>query len=98
MWRTIYGNELHDRGGSSTEHKKIKAFIKREETKATNLIKIITEMSIEYLKMQIDHGVDYVKIFESWAGLLEANEYKKFIIEPNKEISESIRKYSKKRK
>ena len=31
-------------------------------------------MSIEYLKMQIDHGVDYVKIFESWAGLLEANE------------------------
>ena len=48
--------------------------------------------------MQIDHGVDYVKIFESWAGLLEANEYKKFIIEPNKEISESIRKYSKKTK
>ena len=85
-------------GGSSKEHKKIKAFIKREEKEAINLIRIITEMSIEYLKLQIDYGVDYVKIFESWAGLLEAKEYYKFIIEPNKEISESIRKYSRKTK
>ena len=74
-------------GGSSTEHKKIKAFIKREE--ATNLIKIITEMSIEYLKMQIDHGVDYVKIFDL-GGLLEAKEYYKSN-KNHKEISESIR-------
>ena len=51
-------------GGSSKEHKKIKAFIKREEKEAINLIRIITEMSIEYLKLQIDYGVDYVKIFE----------------------------------
>ena len=85
-------------GGSSKTHSKIKKFIKEKNKEAKEIIKIITELSIEYLKKQIECGADYVQIFESWAGLLKSEEYVNFIIKPNKRISEEIKKYSKQTK
>ena len=85
-------------GGTSKTHGKIKAFIKNKKEKAHDLIKIITEISVEYLKRQIESGANYIQIFESWAGLLERKEYIDFIIKPNQQISEEIRGYSKRTK
>ena len=81
-------------GGTSEKHEKIRHFVRKKKGKAQELSKIITEVSIEYLKKQIQNGVDYVQIFESWAGLLEEEEYDEFVIKPNKEISNKIRKFS----
>ena len=44
-----------------------------------------------YLIEQIKSGADIVKIFESWAGLLDEDEYFDFIIEPNKKIIEKCK-------
>ena len=85
-------------GGTSKTHSKIKTFIKEKKNETSDIIKIITEISIEYLKKQIDSGANYVQIFESWAGLLEKEDYIDFIIKPNQQISEEIRKYSKQTK
>tara|TARA_B100000963_G_scaffold312832_1_gene290466 strand:- start:1535 stop:2506 length:972 start_codon:yes stop_codon:yes gene_type:complete len=82
-------------GGTSKTHGKIKTFIKDKKRAANDIIKIITEISIEYLKKQIESGANYVQIFESWAGLLEREEYIEFIIKPNQRISEEIRAFSK---
>ena len=65
-------------GGTSKTHSKIKTFIKNKRDQANDIIKIITEISIEYLKKQIESGANYVQIFESWAGLLEREEYIEF--------------------
>lgn len=65
-------------GGTSENHSKIKKFINRKYEDASEIIKIITELSIEYLKKQIEAGANYVQIFESWAGLLEGHEYLNF--------------------
>jgi len=80
--------------GTSKTHEKIKKFIKTNNQQSKKIIKIITEVSIEYLKKQIDSGVDLIKVFDSWAGLLDGELYKKYIIEPNKEIAQEIKKYS----
>ena len=85
-------------GGTSKTHSKIKNFIKNRKDQAKEIIKIITEISIEYLKKQIESGANYVQIFESWAGLLERDEYIDFIIKPNQQISEEIREFSKQTK
>ena len=82
-------------GGTSKTHSKIKEFIKNKRDQANDIIKIVTEISIEYLKKQIESGANYVQIFESWAGLLEREEYIEFIIKPNQQISEEIREFSK---
>ncbi len=84
--------------GTSKSHKKIKMFIKSEKKRAEELLDLITEASILYLKDQIKHGADYIKIFDSWAGLLDDKDYERFIIEPNKRISEAIKKFSSKTK
>ena len=57
---------------------------------------LINVMSIilPYLKKQIDSGVDFIKVFDSWAGLLVGDDYKKFVTEPNKKIAQEIKKYS----
>ncbi len=85
-------------GGTSKTHSKIKTFIKNKKDQANDIIKIVTEISIEYLKNQIESGANYVQIFESWAGLLEREEYMEFIIKPNQQISEEIRQFSRQTK
>lgn len=85
-------------GGTSLRHDKIKKFIKYKKKEAYEIIRILTELSIEYLKKQIESGANYIQIFESWAGLLEKEEYRDFIIRPNKEISVEIKKFSKQTK
>tara|TARA_B100000242_G_scaffold288686_1_gene257280 strand:- start:305 stop:1309 length:1005 start_codon:yes stop_codon:yes gene_type:complete len=81
-------------GGTSETHSKIKKFVKEKKREARDIIKILTELSIEYLKKQIESGANYVQIFESWAGLLEREEYVDFIVKPNMQISEEIKKFS----
>ncbi|KJV63531.1 MULTISPECIES: uroporphyrinogen decarboxylase [Ehrlichia] len=59
-----------------------------------NLEKIIektTEVTISYLKQQIESGVDIIQIFDSNAGIVSASEFKKWIIDPTKKIVSSIR-------
>ena len=80
--------------GISNTHEKIKKFIKSNNQLSEKIIKIITVISIEYLKKQIDSGVDYIKVFDSWAGLLDGDLYKKYVIEPNKQIAKEIKDYS----
>ena len=82
-------------GGTSKTHMKIKTFIRNKKEEAYDILKIITAISVEYLKKQIESGANYVQIFESWAGLLEREEYIDFIIKPNKQISKEIKEFSK---
>ena len=80
--------------GTSKSHSKIKSFIKTKKKRAQDLIELITKASIIYLKEQIKNGADYIKIFDSWAGLVDDDDYDNFIIGPNKEISEAIKRFS----
>ena len=44
-----------------------------------------------YLIKQIRSGVDIIKVFESWAGLLDKEDYNEFVIEPNERIKTAIK-------
>ena len=78
-------------GGTSKTHTFIKKKIKTEREDFKKLMNFITQISILYLKEQILNGVDTIKIFESWAGLLKKEDYNEFIVEPNKKIKEAIK-------
>ena len=42
------------------------------------LIDRVVEASIDYLARQIEAGVEVVQIFDSWAGVLPANEFQRW--------------------
>ena len=78
-------------GGTSKGHEKVKLKVKREKKELLEMIEVLIEFSSLYLIEQIRSGADIVKIFESWASLLDKEEYFDFIIKPNMRILENIK-------
>ncbi len=57
---------------------------------ARNLLRMITESTIAYLKAQLEAGADMLQIFDSWAGILSPALYEEFSLPYIKQICESI--------
>jgi uroporphyrinogen decarboxylase len=57
---------------------------------AHTLLQKITDSTIEYLKAQIRHGADLVQIFDSWAGILSPEQYRKFSLPYIAQICDAI--------
>ena len=52
----------------------------------------LTEATIEYLSMQIEAGAEVVKLFDSWAGSLNAADFQKYAVEPACVITQTLKK------
>lgn len=46
------------------------------------LIEIITEATIDYLSEQVKAGAEVIKLFDSWAGSLKAEDFTEFALKP----------------
>ncbi|NBA88051.1 uroporphyrinogen decarboxylase [Emticicia sp. CRIBPO] len=57
---------------------------------AHTLLQKITDSTIAYLKAQIKHGADLVQIFDSWAGVLSPDQYRKFSLPYIAQICDAI--------
>jgi uroporphyrinogen decarboxylase len=67
-------------GSGSKTFSKAKKFLYTEPKLAHQLLEKITLSTINYLKGQIAAGADIVQIFDSWAGILSAEQYKEFAL------------------
>ncbi|WP_083100578.1 uroporphyrinogen decarboxylase [Pseudophaeobacter leonis] len=55
------------------------------------LLARITEATIDYLSMQIKAGAEVVKIFDSWAGSLKGEDFRKYALEPCRQITAALK-------
>lgn len=67
-------------GSGSKTFSKAKKFLYTEPVLAHKLLEKITLSTINYLKGQVDAGADIVQVFDSWAGILSAEQYKEFAL------------------
>jgi len=51
----------------------------------------LTEGTIDYLSMQIEAGAEVVKLFDSWAGSLKGEAFRKYALEPAREIIAALK-------
>ena len=73
-------------GGSSKDFKKTKYLLHNDPDLAHFILSKITKVTIDYLNMQIDAGVNALQLFDSWAQTLSWDDYKEFSHQYNKEI------------
>ncbi len=55
------------------------------------LMDILVDASAQYLIGQIDAGADAVQIFDSWASVLDEDQFEKWCVEPVRQIVERVK-------
>ena len=68
-----------------------KKFLVENNDEFNKIIDLLTEATIEYLLMQIESGADVIKIFDSWAGALNADMVRRYSLNPIKKIVTKIK-------
>lgn len=69
------------------------AHLLKQQDPATfgTLIDLISEATIAYLSMQIDAGAEVVKLFDSWAGSLEGDDFDRYARQPTQRIITALK-------
>jgi uroporphyrinogen decarboxylase len=65
-------------GKGSKTWDKAKQFAYTKPLQAKQLLQKITDITIDYLKLQVKAGADTVQVFDSWAGSLSPADFKTF--------------------
>ncbi len=55
------------------------------------LIDLIGDATVEYLSMQVQAGVEVVKLFDSWAGSLKGQDFTDFAVRPTERIISALK-------
>jgi uroporphyrinogen decarboxylase len=79
-------------GSGTPDQSPARQFAYRYPDAFAELIEILVEASAGYLIRQFAAGVDAVQIFDSWAGVLPGDEFRKWCIEPCARIVAMVRK------
>lgn len=77
-------------GSGSKTFSAAKKVLYAEPDFAHQLLDMITQSTINYLKAQIKAGADIVQIFDSWAGILSPEQYNTFALPYISAICEAI--------
>lgn len=78
-------------GGGSKTLSKAKKWLYQHPELSHQLLQLLTEVIIEYLVMQIEHGAQIVQVFDSSAEYLNKHLYTKFCLPYLKKIATGIR-------
>jgi uroporphyrinogen decarboxylase len=67
-------------GGPSRNHAKTKAMMLSEPACWHALMEKLTDLTIGFLRVQLDAGVDAIQVFDSWAGVLSLADYRRLVL------------------
>ena len=67
-------------GGPSRNHARTKAMMLAEPASWHALMSKLTDLTVAFLRGQIDAGVDAIQVFDSWAGTLSLADYRQHVL------------------
>jgi uroporphyrinogen decarboxylase len=67
-------------GGPSRNHARTKAMMLAEPTSWHALMSKLTDLTVAFLRGQINAGVDAIQVFDSWAGTLSLADYRQYVL------------------
>ena len=78
-------------GGGGTDGGRARDWAYRDADGFSALIDVLVEATVIYLRRQIAEGAEAVQLFDSWAGLLAADEFRRWVIAPTWRSSARLR-------
>lgn len=77
-------------GGPSKNHEHTKALMHAEPETWHMLMRRLVPTLVNFLRVQVDAGIDAMQLFDSWAGYLNERDYREFVLPYSQEILASI--------
>jgi uroporphyrinogen decarboxylase len=77
-------------GGPTREFAIIKTMMHREPELFDQLMDRLVDITISFLRAQIEHGAHAVQLFDSWAGALTRAEYERYALPATQKVFEGI--------
>jgi uroporphyrinogen decarboxylase len=78
-------------GKGSKTFDEAKAFCYTQPELAHQLLQMITDTTIAYLKAQVKAGVDTIQIFDSWGGLLSKDDFENISLKYIRQIVDALK-------
>ncbi|MBI1775618.1 MAG: uroporphyrinogen decarboxylase [Proteobacteria bacterium] len=78
-------------GGSSKEFIGARRWALADPEGFGRLIDVLVKATVSYLDRQIQSGAEAVQLFDSWAGLLPELQFRRWVIEPTRQIVTELR-------
>jgi uroporphyrinogen decarboxylase len=67
-------------GGPSRHHVRTKAMMLAEPACWHALMEKLTDLTVGFLQVQLDAGVDAIQVFDSWSGALSLVDYRRYVL------------------
>jgi len=67
-------------GGGSRQYRATKTMMYREPATWARLMRMLSQITSDYLNLQIAAGADLVQLFDSWVGCLGPADYQRFVM------------------
>jgi uroporphyrinogen decarboxylase len=78
-------------GRGTTDQAPAHAMIRSDRALFQALIDRLVDSTIAYLSAQVDAGAEVVKLFDSWAGTLQGDDFRAFALEPARRITTALK-------
>ena len=79
-------------GGGSKEFQEARTFARKDHETFSALIDLVTEVTTDYLKAQVEAGAQALQLFDSWAGVLPPSEFHRWCVRPLSTIVTAVKK------
>jgi uroporphyrinogen decarboxylase len=77
-------------GGPSRTFTKVKSLMHGDPVLWDQLMARLAEMSVTFLRAQVQAGAQAVQLFDSWAGSLSPDEYERFVLPTTRTVFDGI--------
>jgi len=78
-------------GQGSREQAEARRLSYREPARVAALLDAVADVTIGYLRGQIDAGADAIQLFDSWSGSLSPQQFEQMVIAPNAKIVAALK-------
>jgi uroporphyrinogen decarboxylase len=80
-------------GGPSRTHARTKAMMLAEPASWHGLMSKLTDLTVAFLRGQIEAGVDAIQVFDSWAGTLSLADYRQYVLPHSARVFATLAEY-----